>query len=168
MGPVPHHPYNKEFLLMCNLILPSFKLKLFPLVVSLHALMKTPFPVSLQAPFRWWMLLEHVPRAFLAVLFPECLWFFIPLNKGTETKWSICVSVPGSGWLRCEGDGWLCLPAVPYQIFLVMTLPDRLSRVPPRIYQQKQCQNETLCASAAACGENMISYLGVPNLSDIN
>jgi len=43
----------KNFFLISNLNLPSFSLKTFPLVLSLHALAKSPSPAFLQDPFRY-------------------------------------------------------------------------------------------------------------------
>jgi len=45
--PGPHHLQSKEFLLIFNLNLPSFSLKPLPLVLSLHALVKSPSPALL-------------------------------------------------------------------------------------------------------------------------
>jgi len=48
--PVPHHPHGKELLVVSNLNLPYFSLQPFPLVLSLHTLVKSPSPSFLEAP----------------------------------------------------------------------------------------------------------------------
>jgi len=47
----------KNFYLIPNLNLPSFTLNPSPLVLSLHALVKSPSPAQLKAPFKYWQLL---------------------------------------------------------------------------------------------------------------
>jgi len=49
-APVPHYPQSEEFFLIASLNLSSFSLKPLPLVLSLQALVKCPFPAPLQAP----------------------------------------------------------------------------------------------------------------------
>jgi len=54
-----HHLTIKNFFLIPSLYLTFFSLKPFPLILSLHALLKNPSPVFLEAPFRFW---EAAPR----------------------------------------------------------------------------------------------------------
>jgi len=54
----------KNFFLTSNINLPSFSLKLSPLVLSLYALVKSPSPAFLQAPSGTGRLLEGLPGAF--------------------------------------------------------------------------------------------------------
>jgi len=58
--PGPHHPHSEEFL-----NLPSFSLKPLPLVLSLHALGKSPSSAFLQARFRYCKAAVRFPRGLL-------------------------------------------------------------------------------------------------------
>jgi len=53
----------KNFFLVSNLNLPSFSLKPLPLVLSLHALVKSPSPAFLQAPFKYWKAAIRSPQS---------------------------------------------------------------------------------------------------------
>ena len=55
----------KNFFLVPNLNLPSFSLKPLPLVLSLHALVKSPSPALLQAHFRYWKAAVRSPQSLL-------------------------------------------------------------------------------------------------------
>jgi len=49
--PVPHHPHSKEFLTSIESKSTLFQFEAITLVLPLHALVKSPSPAFLQAPF---------------------------------------------------------------------------------------------------------------------
>jgi len=81
----------KNFFLVSNLNLPSFSLQPFPLVLSVHTLVKSPSPSFLYAPFRYWKAAIRSPRSLLLVfsLFYSHFShdFHTPLNEVPLMKW---------------------------------------------------------------------------------
>ena len=100
---------GKNFFLISNLNLPLFCLKPLPLVLSLHALVKSPSPAFLKAPFRYWKAVIGLPKAFSSPGWTAPTLSAFPHRRGvpalTTFLWPCSRPTPTAPCLSCvEGS----------------------------------------------------------------
>ena len=76
----------KNVFLISNLNLPSCSLEPFPLVLSLHTLVKSPSPSFLWAPFRYWKAALRSPWTLLQAEQPQ-LYISVPNHHIMRLIW---------------------------------------------------------------------------------